>query len=221
MTHHRHLQSEAGMVMVPVIILLVVAIATSLALLALVDTQTGESREQRSADSAQTLAEGLVSATANVLAADPSVWPATTGPCVPVTGNLEAGTPTGTSLADKVTAEIKARFSGTSPELASTAMQGTTWKVDVCPVAAADTARWEETILARTSTVPASPRSQRRSGSAATPAFALAPMPRCPRTPGRSSRRSVSPRGTSTYRPTSRSAPAPSRPTSARRWGRA
>ena len=157
MTHHRHLQSEAGMVMVPVIILLVVAIATSLALLALVDTQTGESREQRSADSAQTLAEGLVSATANVLAADPSVWPATTGPCVPVTGNLEAGTPTGTSLADKVTAEIKARFSGTSPELASTAMQGTTWKVDVCPVAAADTARWEETILARTSTVPASP----------------------------------------------------------------
>ena len=155
MTHHRHLQSEDGMVMVPVIILLVVAIAVSLALLAIVDTQTGESREQRSADSAQTLAEGVVNATANVLASDPSLWPAT-GACIPVTGDLTAGSPTGTDLVSRVTAEVKQRFAGTSTDFASTTTHATTWKVDVCPVDAADTARWEETILTRTATTPVS-----------------------------------------------------------------
>jgi hypothetical protein len=148
MTHHRHLHSEDGWVMVPVIILLVVAIAVSLALLAVVDTQTGESREQRSADSAQTLAEGVVSATANVLAGDATLWP-TTGTCVPVTGDFAAGTPSGTTLADKVTAEVKARFSGTSTDFASTSTHNTAWRVDVCPVAAANESRWEETMLSR------------------------------------------------------------------------
>ena len=62
--------------MVPVIILMVVAIGVAFALLAIVDTQTSQSREQRSKDSAQTLAEGAVSSTANVLAdtASAAVW---------------------------------------------------------------------------------------------------------------------------------------------------
>ncbi|MDP1846895.1 MAG: hypothetical protein Q8K79_03800 [Solirubrobacteraceae bacterium] len=141
--------------MVPVIILLVVAIAASLALLSIVDTQTGESREQRSADSAQTLAEGVVNATANVLAANPSLWP-TTGACTPVTGDLAAASPSGTDLASRVTAEVKQRFSGTSTDFAATSTHTTTWKVHVCPVDAADTARWEETILTRTATTPVS-----------------------------------------------------------------
>lgn len=157
MTHHRQLQSEDGFVMVPVIILLVVAIAVSLALLAIVDTQTGESREQRSADSAQTLAEGVVNATGNVLAANPSLWP-TTGACVPVTGDLMAPAPAGTTLAAKVAAEVKARFkpADSSADLATTASHATTWTVDVCPVDASDGSRWEETMLQRTSTVPVS-----------------------------------------------------------------
>jgi len=155
MTHHRHLRSEDGMVMVPVIILLVVAIAASLALLAIVDTQTGESREQRSADSAQTLAEGVVNATANVLASDPSLWP-TAGACLPVTGDLTAASPTGTDLASRIAAEVKQRFSGTSSDFAATSTHVTTWKVDVCPVDAADTSRWEESILTRPTTIPVS-----------------------------------------------------------------
>ncbi len=158
MTHHRQLQSEDGFVMVPVIILLVVAIAASLALLAIVDTQTGESREQRSADSAQTLAEGVVNATGNVLAANPSLWPTATGACVPVSGDLTAPAPAGTTLAAKIAAEVKARFkpADSSADLASTTTHTTTWTVDVCPVDASDTSRWEETILTRTTTVPVS-----------------------------------------------------------------
>lgn len=155
MTHHRQLQSEDGWVMVPVIILLVVAIAVSLALLAIVDTQTGESREQRSADTAQTLAEGAVSASANVLAANQSLWP-TSGACQPVTGDLTAAAPTGSTLADKIAAEVKARFTGTSPDLADNTSHTTAWRVDVCPVDAADTPRWEETMVSRTSITPLS-----------------------------------------------------------------
>lgn len=151
MTHHRQLQSEAGFVMVPVIILLVVAIAVALALLAIVDTQTGESREQRSADSAQTLAEGAITATANVLASNESLWPTAAGACVPVTGDLTTAAPTGTDLVSRISAEVKARFAGTSTDLANTATHRTTWRVDVCPVDAADSSRWEETNLARTS----------------------------------------------------------------------
>jgi hypothetical protein len=184
MTHHRHLQSEDGMVMVPVIILLVVAIAASLALLAIVDTQTGESREQRSADSAQTLAEGVVNATANVLASDPSLWP-TTGACVPVTGDLAAGTPAGTDLVSRVTAEVKERFSGTSTDFTATSTHATTWKVDVCPVDAADTSRWEETILARTATTPVTgddPASVWVRGSASVRARSDASLPQNART---------------------------------------
>lgn len=150
MTHHRDLRSEDGWVMVPVIILLVVAIGVCMAVLALVDEQTGASREQRSADTAQTLAEGAVSASANVLAANQSLWP-TAGACQTVSGNLTAAAPTGTTLADKIAAEVKARFTGTSSDLANSTTHTTAWRVDVCPVDTADTSRWEETMLSRTS----------------------------------------------------------------------
>ena len=118
MTHHRHLRSEDGLVMVPVIILMVVAIGVCMALLAIVDTQTGESREQRSADAAQTLAEGVVNATANVLAADQSLWPAT-GACQPVTGDLTAGARPAARWSPGSRPRSRQRFAGTSPDFAT------------------------------------------------------------------------------------------------------
>jgi hypothetical protein len=155
MSTHR-LSSEDGWVLVPVIILMVVAIGVGTALLTIVDTQTRQSGKQRSVDSAQTLAEGAVSATANVLATDQSaaMWPLS-GACATVSGDLTSpSTQPSTSLAAKVTTEVQARFSGTSPEYAASTATNTTWRVDVCPVQGSDTARWDETYLARTVAVP-------------------------------------------------------------------
>jgi len=150
MSNH-HLGSEGGWVMVPVIILMVVAIGVGTALLAIVDTQTQQSGKQRKVDSAQTLAEGAVSATANVLAVDHSsaMWPVSGG-CVTVNGDLtNASAQPSTSIAAKVTTEIQSRFSGTSPDYAASAARNTTWRVDMCPVQGSES-RWQETYLTRT-----------------------------------------------------------------------
>ncbi|CAN5274766.1 hypothetical protein BH20ACT16_BH20ACT16_04890 [soil metagenome] len=158
MSNHRRLGSEDGWVLVPVIILMVVAIGVGTALLTIVDTQTRQSGKQRKVDSAQTLAEGAVSATANVLAVDhsASTWPVSGG-CLAVSGDLtNPSTQPSTSLAAKVTTEVQARFSGTSPDYAASAARNTTWRVDVCPVQSSDTSRWDETYLTRTTAAPAS-----------------------------------------------------------------
>ena len=155
MTDHRNLRAEHGFVMVPVIILMVVAFGVCMALLAIVDTQSGQSREQRSADAAQTLAEGAVSATANVLATNQALWP-TSGACQTASGDLAAAAAAGSTLDALVAAEIKARFNGTSPDYANSTTHTTTWRVDVCPVDAGDTSRWEETMMARTTVTPVS-----------------------------------------------------------------
>jgi hypothetical protein len=149
MTKSRQLGSEEGWVMVPVIVLMVVAMAVAFALLAIVDTQTGQSREQRSKDSAQTLAEGAISSTANVLADSASglVWKITA--CESVTGNLVSpSTAPSTSFAAKLTKEIQDRFAGTSPDYTPSASQKTAWRVDVCPVQSTD-ARWSDSFLTR------------------------------------------------------------------------
>lgn len=150
MTVSRLRGSEQGFVIVPVMALLAVALGLGLALLAIVDTQTSQGRTQRMSDAAQTLAEGVASATANVLAADPSggSWP-TAGGCQTVNGDLSTA-PSGlpTSLPYRVAAEIQARFSGTSADYAS-ATRATVWRVDVCPIAAGDS-RWSDTFLTRT-----------------------------------------------------------------------
>jgi hypothetical protein len=156
MSKHR-LSSEDGWVLAPVIILMVVAIGVATALLTVVNTQTRQSGKQRSVDAAQTLAEGAVGATANVLAADHSaaMWP-TSGSCTTVNGDLTtASTQPSTSLAAKVTTEVQARFSGTSAEYAASPGRNTTWRVDVCPVQSTDTSRWDETYLARSTAAPA------------------------------------------------------------------
>lgn len=156
MTNHR-MGTEDGWVMVPVIILMVVAIGVGTALLTIVDTQTQQSGKQRKVDAAQTLAEGAVSATANVLAVDhsASTWPVAGG-CLAVSGDLtNASTQPSTSLAARITTEVQSRFSGTSPDYAATAARNTTWRVDVCPVQGSES-RWEETYLTRTSPTPAS-----------------------------------------------------------------
>lgn len=156
MSNHR-MGSEDGWVLAPVMILMVIAIGVGTALLTIVDTQTQQSSKQRKVDSAQTLAEGAVSATANVLAVDhsASIWPVAGG-CATVSGDLTtASTQPSTSLAAKVTSEVQSRFSGTSPDYAAGAGRNTIWRVDVCPVEGSE-ARWEETFLARSSPAPAS-----------------------------------------------------------------
>jgi hypothetical protein len=158
MSNHRRLGSEDGWVLVPVIILMVVAIGVGTALLTIVDTQTRQSGKQRKVDSAQTLAEGAVSATANVLAVDhsASMWPVSGG-CVAVSGDLTSpSTQPSASLAAKVTTEVQARFSGTSPDYAASSARNTTWRVDVCPVQSSDSPRWDEAHLTRTTAAPAS-----------------------------------------------------------------
>jgi hypothetical protein len=148
MSDRRHLGSDEGWMLVPVIILMVVAIGVGTALLLIVNTQSRQSGKQRSVDSAQTLAEGAVSATANVLAVDHSaaMWPVSGG-CLTVNGDLtNASTQPSTSLAAKVTTEVQSRFSG----------HDTTWRVSVCPVQSSDTSRWDETYLTRTTSAPAS-----------------------------------------------------------------
>ena len=147
MTKSRQLMSdEGGWVMVPVIILMVVAMGVAFAILAIVDTQTGQGREQRSKDSAQTLAEGAVSSTANVLAgtASAAVWKITS--CERIDGDLvTASTAPSTSFAAKLTAELQARFDGTSADYASSSARKTKWRVDVCPVQSGDT-RWSDEL---------------------------------------------------------------------------
>ncbi len=146
-------RNEDGWVMVPAIVLLVVALGFAFALLAIVDTQTSQSRQQRSTDAAQTLAEGVVTATANVLAADATSasWP-TSGACETITGDLTTA-PTGntSSLAYRVTTEVQTRFSGSSPEYATSNGRSTSWKVNVCPDSFQR--RWNESLL--TTGVPA------------------------------------------------------------------
>ena len=150
MTKRRQMMSdEGGWVMVPVIILMVVAMGVAFALLAIVDTQTGQGREQRSKDSAQTLAEGAVGSTANILAdtASAAVWKVTT--CETINGDLvTASTAPSTSFAAKLTAEMQARFDGTSGDYASSTARKTKWRIDVCPVQTGDT-RWSDSFLTR------------------------------------------------------------------------
>lgn len=176
MTKSRKLASEDGWVMVPVIVLMVAGMIVAFALLAIVDTQTGESRDQRSRDAAQTLAEGVVSSTANVLAdsASAPVWKIEA--CEPVSGDLTAAsTAPVSSFAAKLTAELQERFGGSS-EYAASESHNTTWRVDVCPVATAD-ARWDDGFLTRAAVTPASgpghlwvrAQASVRSRSAATP----------------------------------------------------
>lgn len=155
-------RADHGFVMVPVMVLLVVALGLGLAVLAIVDTQTSQGSSQRMSDAAQTLAEGVVAATANSLATNGTSadWP-TTGACQTITGDLTTA-PTGaaTSLAYRVTTEVQARFAGTSSDYSSGA-RATTWKVSVCPVAGTGNgtswtqtaeSRWTDSYLTRTIT---------------------------------------------------------------------
>lgn len=151
----QQLKSEGGWVMVPVIILMVAAMGVAFALLAIVDTQTGQSREQRSRDASQTLAEGVVSSTANILAdrTTAQVW--RVAACEQITGDLShASSAPSTSFAARVTKELQDRFADL-PEYQESASHKTTWRVNVCPVAASDT-RWQDGYLTRGAVTPSS-----------------------------------------------------------------
>jgi hypothetical protein len=147
-------RNEDGWVMIPAIVLMIVALGLAFALLAMVDTQTSQSRLQRSSDAAQTLAEGVAAATANVLAADSSSaswW--NVGTCQRVEGDLTTP-PTGatTSLGYRVKTEVQARFAGSSSEYATGAGRSTAWKVDVCPDNGLT--RWDDSYLAQSIQTP-------------------------------------------------------------------
>ncbi len=137
--------------MVPAIVMLTITLALGAALAVVVQVQHRAGGTQRSADSAQTLAEGIISATANVMATDQSsaVWP-TTGACTAYTGTV--GTAAGTGLAALITSQINTQF---QPNYS-----GSTWRATVCPVAGSGTPTWtqdaentwNDTFLTRTIT---------------------------------------------------------------------
>jgi hypothetical protein len=149
---------DDGFVLVPVVILMVIALGLGFALLAVVDTQSAQSADERAANASQTLAEGVVAAAGNVVASDQSAttWP-TLGGCRTYTHRLsEIG---GTAdLESKIVKEVHDRFAGTSTDLTDIDARQTTWTLNLCPVAGSkanasdaswsqDAATWNPTNL--------------------------------------------------------------------------
>lgn len=151
---------------VPVMVLLVLGLGLGFALLALVDVQTSEGREQRKDDAAQTLAEGVVAATANVMGADASAttWP-TTGACRTYTHRLSDTSPA-TDLEARIVNEVHDRFAGSSSDLADVDERRSSWTVQLCPVQGSASATtpgswdqaaestWDASFLTRTVAAP-------------------------------------------------------------------
>jgi hypothetical protein len=140
----------------------------------LVDRQTGASRTQRSADAAQTLAEGVLTSAASVLAGDDGYaeW-STQFPlspegrlvCTTVAGDLRAPatTPVPTPLEAAVRSEVRAFFraaeEGDAPlsDYDEKAARRTVWRVEICPSQDAGTSvdvEWSDANLRRPSAVP-------------------------------------------------------------------
>ena len=157
--------SDGGWVIVPVIVLMVVALGLGFALLAIVDTQTSEGRQQRDVNAAQTLAEGVVAAASTVLGSDSAAttWPVS-GTCRTYSHRLSETT-TGSDLESRITKAVHDRFSGTSTDLTDVDTAATSWSVSLCPVQGTATttgfwdqtaeSAWSPTFLSRTATVPA------------------------------------------------------------------
>ncbi|MEV4418804.1 hypothetical protein AB0L40_02370 [Patulibacter sp. NPDC049589] len=149
--------------MVAVIALLTVAIALGFVLLALVDRQSNASAEQRTVDAAQTLAEGALASTANILARDGSSPDWAASGCQRITGSLTGSlTPTvGTGLAARVETDVRAHFRTTKTgdaaqvtDYLARAGARASWSISLCPTLDSGTvstdASWTDAILSRT-----------------------------------------------------------------------
>jgi len=150
---------DAGWVLVPVMALLAIGLVLCFAALLLVDRQTQAAAGERTADAAETLAEGVATATASVLAGDESnpVWLAKFTACQSVTGNLAgppaAGTPR--TLTSAVQTAVNAHFDAATAagaarlsEYDTRGGRATTWRVRICPTT--DTAATPDTRWTRT-----------------------------------------------------------------------
>jgi hypothetical protein len=160
----RHRPSDdGGWVMVPVMALLAVGLLLCFAALLLVDRQTNASAGERTADAATTLAEGVATATAGVLAGDESnpVWLQRFTGCETVTGDL-AGPPaagTARTLTSAVRAAVNAHFDATTDgsanrrsEYDTRGSRPTTWRVRICPTTDSDAIVDRRWIPGRTTT---------------------------------------------------------------------
>ncbi|MCK9248660.1 MAG: hypothetical protein M0P31_06750 [Solirubrobacteraceae bacterium] len=150
--------------MVPVITMLTIALALGFAALLLVERQTSSARAERGTDAAQTLAEGVLTATASTLAGDAgsAIWetPFPVGGdgtirCTDITGDLrenpQAGTPAETAIRTAVVRHFKASGDGLS-EYVEKGGRRTVWRVELCPTADDGTAvdqRWEDAYRRR------------------------------------------------------------------------
>lgn len=167
----RDTDNDEGWVLVPAIILMAVSLIVVFALLVVVDVQRKQGGVHRTADASQTLAEGVVSATAQALAqwnptnavsGEGTPWAMTA--CTTVSGNLGGVTTGATQLETLVRTAVNGRFDGTSGEFATGAATwktavGTAWKSKICPVTSATTERWngaDTTLAAAPTASPAS-----------------------------------------------------------------
>ncbi|MDO9407195.1 hypothetical protein [Patulibacter sp.] len=153
-------RDDRGWVIVPVLALMVIALGLGFALLAVVDTQTAETREKRANDAAQTFSEGVVAVTASVMATrtDAGTW-RYTGACQTFSHRL-ADTDAGTTLEAQIVQAVHDRFAGSSSDLTDDGnpvdLRRTTWTATVCPVGgnAATTGTWDQTAESWSATIP-------------------------------------------------------------------
>ncbi|MDB5297860.1 MAG: hypothetical protein JWO31_3843 [Phycisphaerales bacterium] len=132
---------DAGWVMIPVVVLLVVALGLGFALLSLVDTQTQAASKQRDIDAAHTLAEGVATSTANVLAAgvaaDWSTTNCSTGGVISgklTTDPNAALTNPASSLAGRIETEVRTRFKkDVTLSAYGKAERAASWTIRLCP----------------------------------------------------------------------------------------
>ncbi|MGX6447146.1 hypothetical protein ACVU7I_03600 [Patulibacter sp. S7RM1-6] len=146
---------EGGWVLVPVMALLVVGLLLSFAALVLVDRQTRASSEERDLDATQTLAEGVVTSTANVLAEHTAASDWSSAGCQRATGTLTDRAAAPDTLEGRVTAAVQRVFRDDAKDTAY-ARNGRTvrWTARVCPTTDAGKdetdRRFDSAVLART-----------------------------------------------------------------------
>ncbi|WP_026911843.1 hypothetical protein [Patulibacter minatonensis] len=156
--------NDAGFVMVPVMAMLALGLALAFVALALVDRQTAGAQENREADATEALAEGALSATANVLASDSGNARWRTAGCSTYNGSLTGASAAGTdpvavAVENAVRASFRDRQSDDTTQATEYIVKGgkrATFTVNVCPTTdntstlTGGETRWSDTMLTRT-----------------------------------------------------------------------
>lgn len=154
----RPVAAEDGWVMVPVIALMIVALGLGFALLALVDRQTQASAQERDRDAVLTLAEGVGTAAANVLATDASAADWVAPGCRSATGDLRTPPVLVSTLAGRIAKEVQRAFrDDASVTTYARGGRTTTWSAQVCPTTdsgiTATDSRFTPAVLSRPATM--------------------------------------------------------------------